>query len=485
MTEPDKEQVRRIPLAIARWEMWPKSGVRIWQRMSPPQLFAGSFLLAIILGTIGIKTIPGLYTGQNLGWIDAFLTVTSAVCVTGLVVVDTATYFTWLGQAYILLLIQLGGLGMITFATLIIAALGRRMSLRHEAIATGGVDVAPHVDVQRLTRDVFWFTIGIEGLGAILLYALWVPRFGWADAAWPALFHSISAFCNAGFSTFSSSLIGFQTSHWSLAVIGGLIVAGGIGFLTLEELRLRFMMWKSPHVNRPYRLSIHSRIVLVTTGVLLVGGWFFFSLFEWNTALAHLPVDAKLSNGLFMSVTARTAGFNVIDYTQATSSSNFLTILLMSIGGSPGSTAGGLKTTTVALIGLLAWSRFRGHEITSVAWRSIPEETIQRAVGLFAMAFGLVTIGVFALTASEAGMLGRPGSGGEFLSLMFEAVSAFNTVGLSMNQTPELSPVGKWLVTVMMFLGRVGPLTFASAIALREPTGQGEFRYAYEDVVVG
>ncbi|MEW5931503.1 MAG: potassium transporter TrkG [Gemmatimonadota bacterium] len=467
---------------VNEWEVRGRRAPSLWRRLTAPQLFAGSFLLLVLAGTLGLKTLPGLYTAEPLGWLDALFTATSAVCVTGLVVVDTATRFTFAGQAFILLLIQLGGLGMIAFTTLIILALGRRLSLRHEAVSAAAMEVAPHVDTRRLTRDVVRFTLVLEGAGALALYLLWVPRFGWRGAAWPALFHSVSAFCNAGFSTFSDSLIGFQRAPLTLLVVMALVVVGGIGFLTLEELYLYRLAARE---GRRFRVSLHSRIVLFTTAALLLGGWVLFTAFEWGVSLAGLPAWARVLNGLFLSVTARTAGFNNVDYADATAGSAFLTIVLMSIGGSPGSTAGGLKTTTIAIIGLLAWSRFRGREVTSLWGRTIPEETVQRAVGLFVMGFGLVTAAIFGYVAAEMGGAVRDGAGAGFLAYMFEAASAFNTVGLSMGVTAELSAPGRWLTILLMYVGRVGPLTFAAAIALARPTPGGEFRFAYEDVVVG
>jgi trk system potassium uptake protein TrkH len=455
--------------------------ISLWRRASAPQLFVGSFLFLIVLGTAGLKTLPGLYTGEPLGWLDALFTATSAVCVTGLIVVDTATFFTPAGQAFLLLLIQLGGLGMITFSTLIILALGRRLSVRQETLSSASAEVAPHVDVQQLSRDVVLFTFGIEAVGAVILYLLWFQEMGVREAVWPAVFHAVSAFCNAGFSTFSDSLMGFQAAPFTQLAIMALIVVGGIGFLTLEELYLRR---RAEREDRAFRISLHSRIVLATTAALIVGGWLFFTVFEWRVALADIPIWARPINSLFMSVTARTAGFHTIDYGEAADGSNFLTILLMSIGGSPGSTAGGLKTTTVALIALLAWARFRGVEITSLWGRSVPEETVQRAIGLFVAAFVVVTAAIFAYTSTEIGPVAHTRGGG-FLLYMFEAVSAFNTVGLSMGVTDELSTPGRWFTILLMYVGRVGPLTFAAAIALRRPTPAGEFRYAYEDVVVG
>ena len=452
-------------------------GTRVswWQSITPPQLFAGSFALLVLLGTLGLKLLPGLYVGENqLGWQDALFTSTSAVCVTGLIVVDTATFFTLQGQAFLLVLIQLGGLGMLTFTSVIISLLGRRVSLRAESLAGESRQAGPSVDVRRLTLSVFRFTFLIEAIGAVCLYLVWAPKYGWTEAIWPAIFHSVSAFCNAGFSTNSDSMIGFQQSAGTLLLIIALIITGGIGFLTLEECHVRF--WK----RRSRRISVHSRLVLVTTALLLILPWPMFAFFEWNAALQGLSLPAKLSNSLFMSVTPRTAGFNSIDYGTGTDGTNMLTMLLMVIGGSPGSTAGGVKTTTFALIILMALSKFRGHETTVFANRSIPEGTIHRAIGLAVVSFFVIALGVFALAVTEQ----LWNVEGRFLIRMFEAISAYNTVGLSMGLTPHMSSAGRWATIILMFLGRVGPATVA--VALLDPRQRANrFRYAYEDVVVG
>lgn len=460
----------------------PRPRRSIWRRLNAPQLFGGSFLLLILLGTLGLKVIPGLYTGEGLTWIDAVFTATSAVCVTGLIVVDTATYFTPFGQGFLLFLIQLGGLGMIAFTTVIIVAMGRKLSLRHESIATSPTEIAPEIDFRHLARHVIQFTAIFEITGAILLFIFWVGRLGVGEAAWAAIFHSISAFCNAGFSIFSDSLMGFQHSPATLGVIMVLIIVGGLGFITMEEIYVR----ANPREDLPFsRLSLHSRLVLVTTAVLLLSGAFVFTAVEWRITLSGMPTLDRVMNGLFMSVTARTAGFNTVDYAQTADASNFFTILLMSIGGSPGSTAGGFKTTTIAVIGLLAVARFRGLEATDFWHRSIPDEVIQRAIGLFVVAFGIVTVAILILATTELGRVSHGETSKEFLVHMFEAVSAFNTVGLSMGATGDLSVAGKWVVILLMYIGRIGPLTFAAAIALKSRPSDREFRYAYEEVVIG
>jgi trk system potassium uptake protein TrkH len=460
-----------------------------WRRLSPPQLLAGSFVILILIGTLGLRLLPGLYTGARLGWIDSLFTATSAVCVTGLVVVDTATWFTPLGQAFVLLLIQLGGLGIITFTTIVILALGRRLSLQHETITVETASIAPIVNYRHLARAIVLFTLLVEAIGAGLLMLSWVPRLG-PVGAWHALFHAISAFCNAGFSTFSDSMIGFQLQPAVLLTIAGLIVIGGIGFVVMDELYL----WRRLKRNRRElrrlggiipRVSLHTRLVLATTATLILTGWLLLATFEWRVSLSGLPAWAKLTNALFMSITPRTAGFNNVDYSQVSDPGNFLTLLLMAIGGSPGSTAGGLKTTSFALIGLLAWARLRGRTTVDAYGRTVPEETIQRAVGLFVVCFAIMTMGVFLLLLTEVGGLPAGHGGRGLLPYMFEVASAFNTVGLSMDVTPELSTAGRVIAIMLMYLGRVGPLTFAAAIAVPRGVRAREFRYAHEEVVIG
>lgn len=451
--------------------------------MSAAELFVGSFLLLTVLGTLGLRSLPGLYHGPPLTWSDSAFTATSAVCVTGLIVVDTATHFTFAGQLYLLVLIQLGGLGMLTLTSVVITALGGRPSLRAETIATATRQAMPSIFARRLIVDVVRFTFVFESIGALSLYLLWGPRMGWREAVWPSIFHSVSAFCNAGFSTYSDSLVGFHDSPGTVVTISFLVIAGGLGFVAMEELWQRGMLRSSGNRRR---LSVHTRLVVTVSAVLLLGAWGLFSLFEWNGVLATMPIGDKLSNAWFMSVTARTAGFNTIEYAEASDSSNFLTILLMMVGGSPGSTAGGMKTTTFALIGLLAWSRLRTQRTVTFGGRSIPEETIQRAVGLFVIVTGVVVAGVF-LIASVGDYFRDPIASGrrdDFLARAFEVVSAFNTVGLSMGITQDLSVVSRWLLVILMFVGRIGPLSLAAALVVRLSL-KGQFRLAYEDVNVG
>lgn len=464
--------------ARKRWELPKGNRLAIWQKITPPQLFVASFALLILAGAVGLKFIPGVLVDSDLGWVDAIFMSTSAVCVTGLAVIDPAKDLSFQGQVFLLMLIQLGGLGILTFTSLIIAALGKRLSLKEESLCIYTPDTSLHLTAGQVTMNIVRYTLIFEFVGAILLYIFWVPILGWREAVWPAVFHSVSAFCNAGFSTFSDSLMGFQQSPMILLTICGLIVLGGIGFLAHEELRQTI---RSRRAKIAYRLSLQSRIVLVTTLVLIVGGWIVLTFLEWDRTLHGLPVHHKVVNGLMMSVTARTAGFNSIDYGKAAESSNLVTMLLMAIGGSPGSTAGGIKTTTLALMIIMAWSKLRGQQITSIWYRSIPEETSSRAVGLFTIASAVSLLGILLLTMTEGHL--KP-DGSVLTECMFEAISAFNTVGLSMGITAKLSVVGKWTTILLMFFGRVGLLTLAAALTVPR-SGSRDFRYAYEDVVVG
>lgn len=468
------------PRPIRRWSGFTnEQKQRIWQRVSSPQLFAISFLILILVGTVGFKVLPGLYTGQELSWLDALFTAASAVCVTGLTVVDTATYFTFWGQLWIMLLIQVGGLGILTFTSLIITSLGKRISLRQEEYSATLANLTPNINPQRLVRRVVLFTLGLEGIGALLLFFFWRDEFSTLQALWIAVFHSISAFCNAGFSTFSDSLMSYDDHVGVMTVIMVLIALGGIGFLTLDET---YLWAKARRKRARFVMSLQSRLVLASTLILIIGGAALFWMLEHEFAFAGQSVVQKVTNAFFMSISARTAGFNTIDYTLTADSTNYFTILLMSIGGAPGSLAGGLKTTTVAVLLLLAWSRFRGQHHVSIWSRTIPQETINRATHVALVGFVLVTAAVFVYTLTEEPYnLATPR---HFIALMFEAASAFNTVGLTMGLTPELSPVGKMVTILGMFLGRVGPLTVGAAVVFSQ-VGSRTFRYAHEDIVVG
>lgn len=453
--------------------------------MSPARLLLLSFASLIAVGTVGLASIPGLYVGEPLGWLDALFTATSAVCVTGLIVVDTATRFTPLGQAYLLAMIQLGGLGILTFTTVVILAMGRRVSLRQRVAAGQGPEEVADLEFRDVLRSVVVFTASFEAAGAAALWIAWIPTLGVGKALWAAVFHSVSAFCNAGFSIFSDSLVGSAGSGAVVGIVMLLVVSGGIGFLTLTELRTHLSRAGG---ERRRRLSLHTRLVLVTTAALLGLGWAAFAALEWEGTLATLAPMDRVTNALFMSVTARTAGFNTVDYAAVAPATSLVTMLLMAVGGSPGSTAGGMKTTTFAVLALAAWARLRGRHEIAVAGRALPDDAVRRALALWVAGSVLVVGAVLLLASTDMGVaagMAAPGGSDTFLVLLFEAVSAFNTVGLSMGATPELSGGGQAVVIVLMYLGRVGPMAAAAALVPLTNGRRDLIRHATSDVIIG
>ena len=441
-----------------------------------------SFAAVTLEGTAGLVLLPGMYVGAPLPLVDALFTMTSAVCITGLVVVDTATAFTRLGQTWILLHVQLGGIGLLTLTTLVIGAMGRALSLRSEVLVGAPVGPTRRHDVRSLVVLVTRFALVIELAGALLLFPFFAWRFVPAEGAWHAVFHAVNGFCNAGFSTFSDSLVGFARSPFVLLVMSGLVILGGIGFLAVDETT---RWWRSRRAARRQRLSVHTFSVLVASGTLLLAGTVLYGAFEWNGVLGGLgPLD-KIWNAWFMSVTPRSSGFSTVSFANVTNASAYLTILLMVVGGSPGSAAGGVKTTTLVVLAALALARVRGRAHVSIHGRSVPPGTVERTVSLTIVAFGAVTAAVFLLSAIET--TGRPlaEARAAFLPIFFEVVSAFATVGLSMDVTHTLTVPGKLLVVVLMFLGRVGPLVVFSVMSFRARGAVRSMRPAQEDLVIG
>jgi trk system potassium uptake protein TrkH len=449
----------------------------LWQHLNAPQVLILSFLLLIAVGTLGFRLLPGLHTGQRLGWIDALFTVTSAVCVTGLSVVDVSAVLTGWGQGWLLLLIQAGGLGILTFAGVFLSLLGRRSALCVEEASEGPTDILPAAQARHLLRAVLGLTVTFEAAGALLLWLAWREEFGAVRSVWLAVFHSVSAFCNAGFSLFSEGMVRVRTDAAPLLVVAALVVAGGLGFPVIQDLRGRLR-------GRHPRLALHSRVVLVVTALLLALPTLLFWFFETSHTLAPLGVADRIVNAFFMAVTPRTAGFHTVDYDQVANPSLFLTIGLMWIGGAPFSVAGGVKVTTAALLVLVLWARMRGDAHVSVAGRTVPDETVNRAAGLAVGAFLLLAGFVFLLLAAESASDATGGDRAHFARLVFEVQSAFSTVGLSMNLTPRLSPEGRLLLVPVMLLGRLGPLAVLGAMAIRQRR-RAPFRYAYENVLVG
>jgi len=440
--------------------------------LSPPATVAMSFLLVITAGWLLLSLPEASATGHSIGILDSLFTATSATCVTGLIVKDTPQDFSGFGLFIILLLIQLGGLGIMTLAGLFGVAMGQRVSMRQRMIVRDTlVAEDPHA-AGRMLGLIALYAFIMEAVGATFLYLRWVIG-GVAPlkAAWLAVFHSISAFCNAGFSLFSNSLEDYSADLSVNVIIAVLIIVGGIGAPVvldiLHHLRLRIS-------GKRARLSLHSKLVLWTTAVLLLLGYLGFWLLEWNNLLAQRSILEGVCVTAFQSITPRTAGFNTVPMASLAEATKFLIVLLMFIGASPGSTGGGIKTATAAVVAAVGRAMIMGESKVHMFQRSLPEDVRHRAVGIV-IVFGLsVLVWTFMLSISE---------GGAFIDILFEAMSAFGTVGLSTGVTSGLTPFGRLAIIVAMYMGRVGPLTLALAIAQRR---QGtDFTYPGEPVMVG
>jgi potassium uptake TrkH family protein len=440
--------------------------------LRPEQTLALSFIGLILLGSLLLMLPRATVQPGSMAWLSAVFTATSAVCVTGLTVVDTATYFTPFGQGIILLLCQLGALGILTFATVIGMMVRGELGLRETMVLRHFTTSLQMGEVAATLRLVVGTTLLIEALGALLLYWSW-PEGAVESRLWIAIFHAVSAFCNAGFSTFSDSLAASEiASHVGVnLIVMALIVLGGLGFSAIWEtcgwLRGRF---KQPAT----RLSVQSRIVWVATGMLIGIGAIGFALLESQGALSSCSGAACWLGPLFQSVTARTAGFNTLPFNALAVPTVVFLILLMAIGVSPGSTGGGMKTTTVAVLLLSTLAAIRSQPHVEVFRRTIPAHIVQRAYATFFFFFTAITAAVFVLTITES----QP-----FLDLVFEEISAFATVGLSRGITASLSHTGQIVIMISMFIGRVGSLTLA--VALTRPVAATAYEYPTEAVMVG
>jgi trk system potassium uptake protein TrkH len=446
-------------------------GLIPYRFLGATEVFVFSFAVAILVGALALM-LPSSTVSGNIRFIDALFTSTSAVCVTGLTVLDTATYFTRSGQFIIMCLIQLGGLGIMTFSIVLLILSGRRLSLRDKMILQDAFVPAPIVEVPSLVRRLFLSTLAIEGLGAAALYLFTPDR-----TVFAAVFHSVSAFCNAGFALKSTNFMAYRYNAGVNLTICCLIVLGGLGFFTHIDLARRLgRKGKS-------RISTHSRLVLTVTAALITAGAFGFYVFETGNILAGDDFADVFLASLFQSVTARTAGFNTVDFGHLANATLFWIILLMFIGASPGSTGGGIKTTTFGILLAMAKSRYRGQDNVSVYKRTVPDETVSKALFILILAFLLVTVATLVLAATETGDEPYLRSETRFIEVMFEVVSAFGTVGLSTGLTPRLSGLGKFILVLVMFVGRVGPLSIAALVGQQK--GTARYRYAEENVMVG
>ncbi len=428
-------------------------------KLQPVALMALSFIGMIAAGTLLLTFPAATADGRGASFMDALFTSTSAVCVTGLIVRDTPVFFSRFGQLVILGLIQLGGLGIMTFSASLAAILGRRFSAARRKVVSDLIEETRNVDIVRVLRYIVLLTLLAEGAGTLLLFARWLPDFPSAlEALYCAGFHAVSAFCNAGFSLFSDSLVRYASDPAVNLVITGLVITGGLGFVVVHELLNRETARRGPLFSLR-RLTAHSRIVLATSGILVLAGTLVFFFIEHDNALAGLPLHGKLIAALFQAVTPRTAGFNTVAMGGLRPVTVLLMVALMFIGASPGSTGGGIKTTTFAVLFLAIRSRVAGRREVEFRDRTVPRDVMYRATAIAVTSVGVVGLFFIVLLLSESA---------PFEELLFETTSAFGTVGLSTGVTPLLSLPGRLAVTLLMYVGRLGPLTLALAMRARQ-----------------
>ncbi len=441
-------------------------------KLTSSQIIVIGFASVIVMGAILLSLPIASISGKSIGFINALFTSTSAVCVTGLVVVDTATYWTTFGQTIIILLIQVGGLGFMTMATFFALIIRRKITLRERLVIQEALNQFNTAGVVRLTRYVLITTFIIEGIGAFLLSLRFIPMYGTYKGIGMSLFHAISAFCNAGFDLMGNftSLTRFADDFLINFTICGLIILGGLGFTVIVEVLQK---------RKFAKYSLHTKLVLYITGILILFGFLSVFLLEYSNeaTLGSLPFKGKVLSALFHGVTPRTAGFNTLPMDQLSMATVFITIVLMFIGGSSGSTAGGVKTTTAGVIVWTIICVIKGKEDTEVFKKRIPRDIVNRSLAVIGISMALI-IGVTMI-------LSITDNNHSFIEIFFEATSAFGTVGLSLGITPSLSIMGKIVVIFTMFAGRVGPFTIALALAKMQQKNKGLIKYPEERVIVG
>ena len=436
---------------------------------NPPVSLMMSFAMVILIGTVLLMLPSASVLGRVTPFGDALFTATSATCVTGLIVQDTGGYFSLFGQLVILVLIQIGGLGIMTISTAFALIMGRRLTLKLENLMQGVMGESERLNVFQLLKNIVIVTALIEVVGAVLLFPVFARDMSASLAIYNAIFHSVSAFCNAGFSLFSDSLVSFVDNPLVNFTISTLIILGGIGFAVLIDL-YRYVM----HVDKVRKLTLHSKIVLTVSAALLVIGFVSIYIAEYDSVMQGFSINRRILSSWFQSASARTAGFNTVDIGAMAPASLLIMMVLMFIGASPGSTGGGIKTTTFAVLALSVISMLRGRRELSLFNRRISLSNYREATSLITLAAGIVFFVVFLLFLTQQQA---------FEKLMFEAISAFGTVGLSMGITSQLTQIGKMLITILMYIGRIGPLTLIYALSMRKR--QPKLNYAEEKIAIG
>lgn len=453
------------------------------KRFSPTRRIAFSFFAVILIGSF-LLNLP-MSQNRSVSFIDHLFVATSATCVTGLVPLTVVDEYTLIGQIIIIILIQIGGLGFLTLLNMIVVAFKRKLSYTNKIIMQEALNQNSMKDIARYIKRVIQYTFFFEFVGAIGLSFVFVPEFGLIKGLYYSLFHSISAFCNAGFDILGSqSLMHYQTDVWLNMVIAGLIIAGGLGFVVWVDLRYSWKKYKEKFKVFQFKrfvfiLSIHTKIVLYATGGLLLLGTLLFLLLEYNNnaTIGNLPLFDKILVSFFQSTTLRTAGFATVNMAYLYDPTKMMMSLIMFIGGSPAGTAGGIKTVTFVIILLYIRSLVKGSDNVKVLHRTISDQVVKRALTISIVSFFMAIVGLFMLSVFE------PHS---FIDLLFEVFSAFATVGLTAGVTPLLSTAGKIVIIILMYIGRIGPITMVLIFAKRYSQMKGkDVVYPTSDVLIG
>ena len=450
-----------------------KKTVRGRLKLAPTQIIALTFALIILVGAC-LLTLPiSSRSGVSCGFVPALFTATSATCVTGLVLFDTWSQWSGFGQVVLLLLIEIGGLGFMSAASMVVFVLRRKVGLRQRMLIAQALSAGEMDGVIRLQKWVLVGSLIIQCTGALILFFRFLPEFGWVQAAKWGVFHGISAFCNAGFDIFGSLAPGQSVAMWNgdpvvLITLAALVIVGGLGFFVWEEVVTLHSFKK---------FSVYTKLVLITTAALLLGGSVLIALLEWNNpdTLGNMPVWQKLLNAFFQSTSLRTAGFASVDQALLTDGGKAVSILLMLVGGSSGSTAGGLKTVTVLVLVLFVIARARGRNRVSVFHRNVPRDKILDAVTIVGIVCSLAVAGALLISATNA--VG-------FLDAMYETASALATVGLTAGVTPRLNLLCQLMIILFMYFGRVGVLTISLGFLMGD-RAQERFAYADTNLLIG
>ena len=437
-------------------------------KKNPPLIVCLSFFALILFGAILLDLPIASANGERIGFLNAFFTSTSASCVTGLIVANTATQWTVFGKVVIIILIQIGGLGTMVFLSLIAMALNKRIGITERRIIKEQTNADTSKGIIRLVIYIIKFSLAVEFIGAILLAAKFIPDFGLERGILFSLFHSISAFCNAGFDIIGNSLTDYVSDFTVNMTISLLIIFGGLGFTVFIDIYRK---------RRFKNLSLHSKVVISFTAMLLLVGTLAFFLIEHNSAaMEGLSLKGKVLSSFFMSVTARTAGFNTIDLGKMQEGSVIVTIMLMFIGASPASTGGGIKTTTFGVLLSSTISVLRGNKETEIFHKTIPNETLIKSLCIFTLGSFLVIFSSLWITLIEQGKF-------LYLDILYEIVSAFGTVGVSRGITANLSSLSKIILIILMYLGRVGAATLG--VSILDTHRKKHTRYSEGKIIVG